>query len=418
MTDFTERELGATDTTKTTVDSQVITKRDSTTARALTPRELAIQVVAKTAGISVQEMSKRQLSPQVINKIYAPSPRAIDKGACDPGAQDVDERDALPATDFTQFQFHPELAYEPEAIPSIYSCVITWETDTAAYHRVRYKTVGGEWQYTEWSTLKIIYAGITIEGLEPNDTKYIYDIQSCYSGKGNEAFDFYPGDESNSFNTLYNYPSIQGAVTATPALTSCLVDWETDVAAYHRVRYKKPGDSWTTTDWSVAKTILAAVTFTPLEGQHIEYIYDVQSCLNGDGSAAFDWYPGDDSESFFTLCNTPFVFSDFDVTLFKIEGTDHLRFWWKADNATGYEKTEKYVKYHIIGQSWIYLNWTATSGTSFTMDSTYPAFPAAPGSYEWYSSNKDVCGNEEMSEQQTFTIYRNPITRELYIVIY
>ena len=415
MTDFTERELNSQSITKGSVPSQTVTKCGKPTAKPLTPRELSIQAIAKDTGVSVNTLTKRSLSPQTINKIYAPTPRALDKGACDPADQEVAERSDIPPTTFTEFQWHPELAYDPEASPSIYSCAITWETDTAAYHRVRYKKPGGEWQYSEWSTAKTVFAGVTVSGLDPNNTKYIYDIQSGYVGKGIRAFDFYPGDDSNTFNTLYNYPSIVGGITATPAFTSCVVDWETDIVAYHRVRYKKPGDSWTTTDWSASKTTIAAVTLTPLEGQHIEYIYDVQSCDVGDGSAAFDFTPGDDTSSFFTLCNTPFVFSDFDVTLYKIGTTTHLKFWWKADNATGYEKTEKLVKWLLIGSSWRYLGWYATSGTSFTIQDD--AWSIGTGDYKWYARNKDVCGNNEISEEQTFTAYRDPITKELYIVM-
>lgn len=397
------------------MNPQTVTECGKPTAKALSKRALAIQAIAKTIGVSAKALTKRSLSPQVINKIYAPTPRALDKGACDPAEQEVAERSDLPPTTFTEFQWHPELTVEPEATPSIYTCFIEWETDTAAYHRVRYKTGGGDWQYSEWSTLKLTLAGVTIAGLTPDDTEYIYDVQSGYDTKGVEAFDFYPGDDSATFNTLYSYAVTQGAVTATPALTSCVVTWETDIPAYNRVRYKKPGDSWTTTDWSADKLTTASITLTPLEGQHIEYIFDIQNCLNGDGSASYGWEPGDDTESFFTLCNTPFVFSDFDVTLYKIGASSHLKFWWKADNATGYEKTEKLVKYLKAGSNWVYLGWDATSGTSFTIQDDF--WPAAVGAHKWHARNKDVCGNNEISEEQTFTVYKNPITKEYYIVI-
>ena len=57
---------------------------------------------------------------------------------------------------------------------------------------------------------------------------------------------------------------IMSGPVATPGYTDCLVEWTTNLPAYHRVRYKKRGGAWTTTAWSVAQSANAAVNLTGL----------------------------------------------------------------------------------------------------------------------------------------------------------
>jgi len=86
-------------------------------------------------------------------------------------------------------------------------------------------------------------------------------------------------------------PVLLTGPTATPDQMSCLIEWTTDIEAYHRVRYRKQGvDEWTITDWSSPASTSASITLSPLL-MYQRYYYDIQSCSVGDGSMAFDWYP-------------------------------------------------------------------------------------------------------------------------------
>ena len=51
---------------------------------------------------------------------------------------------------------------------------------------------------------------------------------------------------------------------ATPDYTECLIEWETNTPAYHRVRYKKPGGGWTVTDWTAVPNVNASINLTGL----------------------------------------------------------------------------------------------------------------------------------------------------------
>jgi len=87
-------------------------------------------------------------------------------------------------------------------------------------------------------------------------------------------------------------PVLLTGPAVTPGETSCLIEWTTDIDAYHRVRYREQGVyEWTITDWSSPASTSASVTLSPLL-QNTTYQYAIQSCSVGDGSQAFDWFAG------------------------------------------------------------------------------------------------------------------------------
>lgn len=54
----------------------------------------------------------------------------------------------------------------PQAEPAVDSCEITWTTNQAAYHRVRYRPAsGGDWQYTDWTETPSTEAAVILQGL-------------------------------------------------------------------------------------------------------------------------------------------------------------------------------------------------------------------------------------------------------------
>lgn len=59
----------------------------------------------------------------------------------------------------------PVLVSGPTATPAETTSLIEWTTDTPAYHRVRYKTAGGEWTTTDWTETASSSASVTLTGL-------------------------------------------------------------------------------------------------------------------------------------------------------------------------------------------------------------------------------------------------------------
>ena len=60
----------------------------------------------------------------------------------------------------------PILIFGPNVVPGIDNARITWETDIAAYHRVRYrKATSGTWLYTGWTAVPNANADILLTGL-------------------------------------------------------------------------------------------------------------------------------------------------------------------------------------------------------------------------------------------------------------
>jgi hypothetical protein len=208
-----------------------------------------------------------------------------------------------------------------------------------------------------------------------------------------------PGASSRQSNTrggLYvlPYPVLLTGPTATPAVTSCLVQWTTDVAAYHRVRYHKGADAWTYSAWSLTATTNAAVTITPLTPEHELYYYQIQSCLVGDGSQAFDWAPGS-IPTFYTTCANVITYSAFEMILDE-EGTAYWH--WHTNIATVGK-----ARHRIYLSTWN--AWSAYSVpylTEITRSSLPPFIPDPIRVYQVQIQSKNKCGYE--GEIRTYLI--------------
>ena len=181
-------------------------------------------------------------------------------------------------------------------------------------------------------------------------------------------------------------PVLVSGPVATPGVTTANIAWETDIPAYHRVRFKKSGaPSWTETAWTLIPSTIASVDLSGLEGENTAHIYDIQSCAVGDGSAAFDYYPGDNSATFSTLCSGVYGMAN-----------------WNAEKVTGGKI------------SWLRLSWTTTvtmyqaqingnpasldygpwgSGDTTHEHSFYDFDFSKVGTHYWQTRNRNRCYN-------------------------
>ena len=178
-------------------------------------------------------------------------------------------------------------------------------------------------------------------------------------------------------------PVLQTGPTNTPAAASCLVEWTTDIDAYHRVRYKKSGGDWTTTGWSSSASPNASVNLSPLDGENVRYYYDVQSCLVGDGSQAFDWYPGDDSEDFYTLCSGVYGMANWYAQKIVEGKLSWLRLSWTTTVDMNWAEIDSYTS-EPGDASW-------SSGDNSHMKNFYDFDFSKQGTYYWKTRNRNKC---------------------------
>ncbi len=184
-------------------------------------------------------------------------------------------------------------------------------------------------------------------------------------------------------------PILLSGPTATPALTTCNIAWELDPAGpagYHRVRHKRPSGEWTVTAWSGSASHSASVDISGLTPEHTGYFYDIQSCIAGDGSAAFDWHPGDESAYFYTTCTFPLVYSNIRVAI--SEGPfKYLEYRW--DTQVNADQKEVRWKEGLYG-GYNYLGPAHTQATHHIVNDLTFKFDVGP--YYYNVRNQNMCG--------------------------
>lgn len=106
---------------------------------------------------------------------------------------------------------------------------------------------------------------------------------------------------------------LSGPTVSDITTTTARISWELDPSGpegYHRVRHKVTGGEWAVIDFTEESGYSAQIDLGGLPPEHTKIIFDIQSCAEGDGSKAFDYYPGDDSAFFYTLCDPNVVYSN------------------------------------------------------------------------------------------------------------
>lgn len=297
----------------------------------------------------------------------------------------------------------PELSTGPTATPDVYTCLIEWTTDIPAYHRARYRETGTEdWTITDWDMTLDTSASITLTGLS-DDTEHDYQVQSFIDNSAAFAWSPEPAD---TFTTEAAAPVLTDGPYTSPGLTTCEITWTTDVPAYHRVRYREIyTEDWVYTDWTESPSTNAVVNLSGLEPEHRLHYYDIQSCLVGDGSQAFDWYPGDDSNYFYTTCTLPIVYYDWYEAKLGFGILIYLKLSWKTESKCKYDEARwKLLPYG----EWHYLDRTADRQTSHYCNDY--GFRFDNGSYEWQCRNTTQCGTVgDWSESQFFLVWDDEI---------
>lgn len=211
---------------------------------------------------------------------------------------------------------------------------------------------------------------------------------------------------SNPLVRLYGHsfaslvPVMVTLPVATPGLTTCNITWETNIPAYHRLRFKKAGDpSWTVTAWTLTPSTIASIDLSGLESKYTRYTFDVQSCAVGDGSAAFDYYPGDNSAWFCTTWTSPLLYSDFSVSKGFL---GELSVRWK----TNVNADDNEMRLKGASGNWDYYGPIPDSDTDHRI--TDMGFRWDAGSYYYQVRNKNMCGyQQDWSAEHGFTVDGN-----------
>lgn len=197
-------------------------------------------------------------------------------------------------------------------------------------------------------------------------------------------------------------PVITVLPVATPGKTTCNIAWETNVPAYHRVRYKESGDpAWTETEWTLATSTSASIDLSGLEPDSTLHIVDVQSSTVRDESGAFEYYPGDNSLTFRTLCSSAVLtVSNPGASKEGRAPLEYLELAWDTD----YPVSDKEVRLKVgYGGQWHYYGPTAASGTSHATQVL--GFDFAVGPYYWNVRNKNACGVQTNWQHADFGFY-------------
>ena len=178
-------------------------------------------------------------------------------------------------------------------------------------------------------------------------------------------------------------PTITSGPSVTPDITSALVEWETAVPSYHQVGFREVGAaSWTLSAWTASPSTSAAVTISPLAGEHTEHEYQVRSCLVGDGSAATAWTPAT-PDTFYTLCDS-FSYGGFLVGK-NFFGTAHI--YWETATPTTTQS-----RWKIYGNTF-WNNGTNNFNYTTAHTSTFISMDLTPGrKYEVQVYGENQCG--------------------------
>ena len=177
--------------------------------------------------------------------------------------------------------------------------------------------------------------------------------------------------------TLLTGPSVINITT-----TTARAIWTVDLASYHRVRYKLGIlGAWQYTPWTAAPpSTSAAVDLSGLAPEHSAYYIDVQSCIVGDGSAAFAFAPGDDSVYFWTLCSGVYGYANLAASKVGMPPFQYLTLSWTTSVAMN--------QLQIFNSPFAYGPATAV-GTSHSRD--YTTFKFLPGTYSFKVKNRNLC---------------------------
>jgi len=279
------------------------------------------------------------------------------------------------------------------------TATITWDTNKPATTWLKYGKTSNAFEFDEETTETSVYVEshtVYLTGLDSGTTYY-------FKPWGNSKNDWYgKAQDIHSFETESAAPVLTDGPYATPGLTTCQITWTTNVAAYHRTRHRKIGtDDWIVSDWSPEASTEASVDLSNLDPERWLHYYDIQSCLVGDGSAAFDWYPGDNSKYFYTTCSLPIVYYDFDVGKGGIPGYEYLKLSWKTQ--ADRKNDEARWKIEPYG-GWNYLDRTSSRNTlHYCADY---GFRFENGSYAWQCRNTTMCNEQgDWSEEQGFLYY-------------
>jgi len=177
-------------------------------------------------------------------------------------------------------------------------------------------------------------------------------------------------------------PTLMTGPSAVPGVTTAMIYWTTDIPAYHRARVKISGGAWSYSAWSITPSTNAAVPLSGLVPENMRHYVDVQSCVVGDGSAAFDWTPADDSFYFNTLCSGTFGMANWSATKGGFGKLTYLRLAWTTTVDMYYAQTDSPTL--ALRAAW--------NSSDTTHNYNFMSFDfSRPGTYRWRTRNRNKC---------------------------
>lgn len=178
-------------------------------------------------------------------------------------------------------------------------------------------------------------------------------------------------------------PVLMTGPSAVPSITTAMIYWTTDIPAYHRVRTRtNPTGAWTEWPWTLTPSTNAVYSLSGLSPENVQHYTDVQSCVVGDGSAAFAWTPGDNSFHFSTLCSGTYGMAGWNASKHSMGPLDYLRLSWTTTVAMYQAQIDSTTPALCYGP------WSS-GGPHFH---EYVPFDfSKAGTYYWRTRNRNMC---------------------------
>src|SRR3989338_393995 len=274
------------------------------------------------------------------------------------------------------------------------TAMVTWFTDEKATGKVTYNSVS---LGTATSTNQMVsssslvkFHSFLLTGLSPA-TQYYYQVEST-DEDGNTA-----KSEEKTFTTLSSTtdttaPTLSN-ITATPAITSATVNWNTNEAATSVVVYADENLATSSTSQTISNSALVTSHSLNLTGltASTTYYYIVKSA-DANGNLASS------TEKTFTTQPVADVTPPIISNLQEQTSTTTTTINWTTD-----ELSTSYLKYALQNLETATTSWSSSSGILTTSHSLMATGLTASTTYYYLVQSTDASGNIASSTQQTFS---------------